>query len=101
MTKEIITIEIDHDVELEISGIYEEGEPEILYPVDSANPGSEDSFEIIEVKISKGNPLDLLHFCSEELYFANGYATNKPNSNFVNIFEILENRCLNKINDSK
>jgi hypothetical protein len=101
MIKEIITIEIDHDVELEISGIYVEGEPEILYPVDNADPGSEDSFEIIEVKISKGNPLDLLHFCSEELYFANGYANNRPNSTFVNIFEILENRCLNKINNNK
>jgi hypothetical protein len=101
MTKEIITIEIDHDVELEITGLYEEGEPEILYPVDSADPGTEDSFEIIDVVISKGKPLDLLYFCSEELYFANGYATNKPNSNFVNIFEILEQRCLDKINNNK
>jgi hypothetical protein len=101
MTKDTVTIEIDHDVELEISGIYTEGEPEILYPVDDADPGSDDSFEIMEVKISKGNPLDLLHFCSEELYFANGYASNRPNSTFVNIFEILEQRCLDKINGSK
>jgi len=101
MTKEIITIEIDHDVELEISGIYTEGEPEILYPVDDADPGTDESFEIMEVKISKGNPLDLLHFCSEELYFANGYASNRPNSTFVNIFEILEQRCLDRINGSK
>jgi hypothetical protein len=101
MTKETVTIEIDHDVELEISGIYDEGEPEILYPVDDADPGTEESFEILEVKIAKGNPLDLLYFCSEELYFANGYASNRPNSTFVNIFEILEQRCLDKINNNK
>jgi hypothetical protein len=101
MTTDTVTIEIDHDVELEISGIYTEGEPEILYPVDDADPGSDDSFEIMEVKISKGNPLDLLHFCSEELYFANGYATKRPTSTFVNIFEILEQRCLDRINGSK
>lgn len=101
MTKDTVTIEIDHDVELEISGIYTEGEPEILYPVDDADPGSDDSFEIMEVKISKGNPLDLLHFCSEELYFANGYATKIPTNTFVNIFEILEQRCLDKINNAK
>jgi len=101
MTKETVTIEIDHDVELEISGIYDEGEPEILYPVDDADPGTDESFEIMEVKIAKGNPLDLLYFCSEELYFANGYASNRPNSTFVNIFEILEQRCLDRINGSK
>ena len=101
MTKDTVIIEIDHDVELEITGIYDEGEPEVLYPVDDADPGSDDSFEIMEVKISKGNPLDLLHFCSEELYFANGYASNRPNSTFVNIFEILEQRCLDKINNNK
>ena len=101
MTKDTVTIEIDHDVELEITGIYDEGEPEILYPVDDADPGSDPSFEILEVKISKGNPLDLLYFCSEELYFANGYASNRPNSTFVNIFEILEQRCLDRINGSK
>ena len=101
MTKDTVTIEIDHDVELEITGIYDEGEPEILYPVDDADPGSDPSFEIMEVKISKGNPLDLLYFCSEELYFANGYASNRPNSTFVNIFEILEQRCLDKINNNK
>ena len=101
MTRDTVTIEIDHDVELAITGIYDEGEPEILYPVDDADPGSDDSFEIMEVKISKGNPLDLLHFCSEELYFANGYASNRPNSTFVNIFEILDQRCLDIINGSK
>jgi len=101
MTTDTITIEIDHDVELEISGIYDEGEPEILYPVDDADPGSDPSFEILEVKISKGNALDLLYFCSEELYFANGYANGRPNSTFVNIFEILEQRCLDKIDGSK
>jgi hypothetical protein len=101
MTRDTVTIEIDHDVELEITGIYDEGEPEILYPVDDADPGTDESFEIIEVKIVKGNALDLLHFCSEELYFANGYASNRPNSIFVNIFEILEQRCLDKINNAK
>jgi hypothetical protein len=101
MITDTITIEIDHDVELEISGIYDEGEPEILYPVDDADPGSDPSFEIMDVKISKGVPLDLLYFCSEELYFANGYANGRPNSTFVNIFEILEQRCLDKIDGSK
>jgi|694.fasta_scaffold84741_8 hypothetical protein len=101
MTRDTVIIEIDHDVELEISGIYDEGEPEILYPVDDAYPGSGESFEIMEVSIRKGNALDLLHFCSEELYFANGYATKKPNSTFVNIFEILQQRCLDRINGSK
>jgi hypothetical protein len=101
MTRDTVTIEIDHDVELAITGIYDEGEPEILYPVDDADPGTDESFEIMEVKIVKGNPLDLLHFCSEELYFANGYASNRPNSTFVNIFEILEQRCLDKINNNK
>ena len=101
MTKDTVTIEIDHDVELEISGIYDEGEPEILYPVDDADPGTAESFEIMKVKIVKGNALDLLHFCSEELYFANGYASNRPNSTFVNIFEILEQRCLDRINNNK
>ena len=101
MIKETVTIEIDCDVELKITGLYEEGEPEVLYPVDDAYPGTADSFEIIEVNITKGNPLDLLYFCSEELYFANGYADNKPTDRFVNIFEILQDRCINKINDSK
>ena len=101
MTKETVIISIDHDVELEITGLYDEGEPEVLYPVDEAYPGTDDSFEIVEVKIAKGNPFDLLYFCSEELYFTNGYAANKPNNNFVNIFEILEQRCLDKINNNK
>ena len=101
IAKETVTISIDVDVELEVTGIYDEGEPERLYPVDDAHPGSKECFEITEVSISKGNPLDLLHWCSEELYFANGYGRNSPERVYVSIFEVLEERCLSKINNNK
>ena len=73
----------ESDFVLEVSGYFEEGEDEIIYPVDNAYPGSGDSFEINYVELTKGSLVDVL-------YWLDGRK---------NCIEYLEELCLNKIDD--
>ena len=68
---------------LEVSGYFEKGEEEIHYPVDRADLGSGDSFEINYVELTKGSLVDVL-------YWLDGRK---------NCIEYLEELCLNKIDD--
>ena len=45
----------DPDLQLEVSGYFEKGEPKTW-----DHPGTGDSFEITDLKIVKGEPIDLL-----------------------------------------
>ena len=45
-----ITIQMQ-DFAIHVSGYVTDGEPEIIYPVDSANPGSGPEFDIQDVEL--------------------------------------------------
>jgi hypothetical protein len=55
-----VTVEYP-DFTLLLEGDYTVGEPEVLYPVDDAYPGSADTFELKNIEILKGSILDLLY----------------------------------------
>lgn len=71
------------DFELEVSGYFEKGSPEVLYPIDKADPGSDDSFEVTHVVIIKGNIMDLLCWCNDQ----------------EDIFEALSKECKIYLNE--
>ena len=84
MGSELRTVVIrENGFTLEVSGYFEKGEEEILYPVDRAYPGLGDTFEINHVELTKGNLVDVL-------YWLDGTK---------NCIEYLEELCLNKIDD--
>ena len=79
---ETIPIKQD-DFELEVSGYFEKGTEPIFYPIDNANPGQPDTFEVTHVVIIKGNIMDLLCWCIEQ----------------KNIFDFLEEKCIKYLNE--
>jgi hypothetical protein len=68
---------------LEVSGYFEKGEEEIHYPVDRANPGSGDSFEINYVELTKGSLVDVLYWLDGK----------------KNCIQQIEELCLDYLND--
>jgi hypothetical protein len=71
------------DFVLEVSGYFEEGEDEIIYPVDNAYPGSGDSFEINYVELTKGSLVDVLYWLDGK----------------KNCIQQIEELCLDYLND--
>ncbi len=71
------------DFVLEVSGYFEEGEDEIIYPVDNAYPGSGDTFEINHVVLTKGSLVDVLYWLDGK----------------KNCIQQIEELCLDYLND--
>jgi hypothetical protein len=71
------------DFVLEVSGYFEEGEDEIIYPVDHAYPGSGSTFEINYVVLTKGNLVDVLYWLDGK----------------KNCIQHIEELCLEYLND--
>ena len=82
-TLETITIDLDNDCSLEVSGHYEREIEPIYYPVDKAEPGQGASFEIIQAIQVKGNAMDLI------------IAIDALTTDAV---EYIQEQCINKLN---
>ena len=73
----------ESDFTLEVSGYFEKGEKEMLYPVDSAYPGSGDTFEINYIELTKGSLVDVLYWLDGK----------------KNCIQHIEELCLEYLND--
>jgi len=76
-----VTLKLTDELEITVKGIYEKGSPAILYPVDEAEPGIPDYFDIINFEINKGGIYEFAMWIDEH-----------------SIHEI-EEKCLDKLND--
>lgn len=58
-----VTLKLDDDLTIELTGIYVPEEKEVThYPDGDGYPGMSAYFDIIDVKIVKGDALDLIHY---------------------------------------
>lgn len=62
---EYITLKLTDELHITVKGIYEKGTPAILYPVDEAEPGIPDYFDILNIEIIKGNVYDFAIWIDE------------------------------------
>ena len=62
--RKVVTIELSKELSLEIEGVYYPEEPMVwtLPNGDPGHPGSPSEFEIHDIKITKGNLLDLIDY---------------------------------------
>jgi hypothetical protein len=79
----VVHLKINDDVEIEVFGSYDSGEPATYYPVDSSNPGYPPIFEIDEIKLIKGTLLDFLLAYSNKSW---------------SLLQNIEQDCINNIN---
>lgn len=85
---QVVTISLDEELELTCKGYFEKGIPETLYPVDDANPGSDDSFELESITIESGSITELLL-----------WAENVAQMGNLSFLDTITELCIDKIND--
>lgn len=78
-----IDVKITNGIELTVRGVYTEGTPSVLYPVDEATIGTDPSFEIHNIELKSGELYDLIEVidCKTQYEF----------------LEILEQTCIEQI----
>lgn len=99
--KETAIVKLTDNLHLFIEGIYTPEEPGVLYPVDSAHPGSPSEFEIENIEIYRGTVGELMNWNDEwfhnQIYEMKKRLENKKPLHVETLFEYLSELCIDQI----
>ena len=95
--KETVNLILNDELEISVKGIYTEEERDVFY-LSNGDPGHQGTpaeFLIEKIQIDKGNILNLIDWCNDQL---NQQISVYRNSKYYSdIYVILEELCLYKI----